>query len=86
MTPITSDKPSLCHRLPMTFGDKRDRHPDLLCACGHTANRHLYCGEHYCIVADCPCEGFTPEVRETWLAPVPLPWAQPVYDVATEPF
>lgn len=57
----------------MTFGNRRDRHPHAHCMCGHPANKHLYCEEHYCIDPDCSCQGFTPAARETWLSPAPQP-------------
>jgi hypothetical protein len=42
----------------MQFEDIRNNNPDLVCACGHRADKHLYCADHVCVRPGCQCQGF----------------------------
>jgi hypothetical protein len=53
----------------MTFGEQRDRTPMVPCHCGHSADRHLYCGDHLCIEHGCKCPGFSAVDPSQWAPP-----------------
>jgi len=42
----------------MPFSDIRNRNPQLLCSCGHSADHHLYMGDHMCSKIECECGRF----------------------------
>jgi hypothetical protein len=74
----------------MPFDEIKNNNPELLCVCGHSAGRHLYCGDHLCSVSKCECRGFGSEpVRRksaavSRVASTFIPWVRLHTDAESE--